>query len=1081
MKRACIGAIVVLLMLAAPGLMPAAEAKIPEPRSVFNLTRYDSGLPQMTVGLEPGASNDSATITLPANAQVVNASMELSSLPYTDGGIDYPVDPRMDVGADGDIEWAFGGFAYGAMGYQRQFNDGFTTSPAYNLSLSAGGQQVLRTRLPVNASIVRASMSVGGWPAPFWRDPIRVTPGTGSEGENSPEFFSAPDRLWMAWASKDPTIVDGADWDIVVSWSFDGTVWAPPVDISPPGDPYEDDSPDIIGYGGKVYVAWSAAQTDSSFAPSAIYIRSWDGTRWEDASRLTPPGMRYMNDGPQLIVYLNGLFVFWRTTDPTLSDIYDTDDMDMVFRTFDGERWSGVAELTPPSDTEIDWSLNLIEFDGRLFAFWDQDVDTSRDFTVDIFYRSFDGSRWSAPINIIPQPDRELDEIPRSAIYRNPVTGRDELWVTWIRGNPSLHDLDIMARRYDGSSWGTVMELTDPAHHNDNQGQVVLEYDHRLYVAWITGTNTSEETNSTIAIYNTYGDVVLRAYDGYRWSDRMELTPGDENDNANSPTISVYGGKLYVGWAYPYPPPPNGKETWDIIVRNIDFRPVVLEMDMGDDGISDWGPSELQSTNERIPLYGDELEKALKATTGSVDEYGNRYCDLGLRLKSIYPSAVSVSNLSIEYSLSVRFEDLSGVLNSILASAKPEGRAGDANITIPLRFSAATPGRLTIRDLNLTYIINLPPVLIDELPHAHFPEDAAAVRLLDLEEFFWDDWDDGNLLFEVTFEQDAGFIHATVEGRFITFIAPTRYWHGTQSFRVRAYDRGGLWADSNLFCVTVDHVNHAPVLAPIADQRAHVGDTVYFESRATDPDNDPLSFSVDDARFPLQALRDDPGAAFVRFVARRPGTTYLNVTVDDGNGGRDTRMVAIRVGDKTSSSSTDLCLTWLVIVALAAGGGLTVEWYRRRYLKETGPTVGPGGEYSEEQVFSGTVSALRGDADVQGGSEQETPGRISPPDKKVLTRDEMAAQKKKEAEDQIRLPEAAVQADKKAEAEEEALRTTAAGHPAGKALLPLLDAPKDNNGPARDGRPPPKGGDPPSDNNDALDALLQRIEKLNEK
>jgi hypothetical protein len=1018
-----------LLVLAVPGLWPAGAASPPNVRSVFAVSSFDGNISSSEVALSPGSADDTTTVTLPSDAQVMNASMELTGRPYTAGGVDYPQEPALDIGADSGVDWAFRGTGFGAMGYQTGFLDGTKTAQGFNLSLGSGDEAVLATRLPANASLLRASMNVGGWPSPFWRDPAKVTPGTGSPGENSPVFFTAPDRLWIAWASKDPKLVDGPDWDIVVSWSFDGTSWARPVDISPAGDIFEDDSPDITAYDGKIYVAWSAAVNESQFSSSNIFIRSWDGTAWANAVRLTPPGLQYMNDWPQMEVYKGELYVFWRTTDPSLADISDSNDMDMVYRSSDGTAWAPAVELTTPDDTEIDWSLCLIKFDGLLYAFWDQDIVPGPGFSVDIFYRAFDGTSWSDPVDIIPpawdgSPDSELDEIPKAAVYRDPVTGHDELWIAWIRGSPGTHDLRIMVRMFDGASWGSLTELTAADEHQDNMGQEILEYDGRLYVAWVTGTNTTEENNQTIAIYNTYGDVVIRAYDGNLWSDIMKLTQGTK-DNANSPTLAVYNGKLYCGWAYPYPPASEGaKETWDIIVRNIDFRPVELELDVGNDGIVDWGPSELRSTNDNIPLYTDELQKALASAPRRRDEWGNEMCDIGIRVRSIYPCEVQLKNLSIEYSFTVRLDNLSGPLNALLNLTAGRGRS-DGNITIPFQLSANSTGRMSVHDLNLTYIINRPPVLIEDIPDDHFAEDTTAVRLIDLEKYFWDDWDDGNLLFVVTFESDAGLIHATADGGYLTFTAPTAYWNGTARFRVRAFDRGHLWADSNLFNITVDHVNHPPVLDPIPDQNVDVGNLLYFEAHATDPDHDGLAFSSDEARFPLSPLDGEPYTAFVRVVTRQPGRFYVNVTVDDGHGGNDTRMVQISVRDKVSSTMNEPCATWLVIVAVAAAAAIGAEWYRRKYLKQTGPVMGPGGEYAEEEVFGGRVSAELRAAGIQGGSEETRSGRAEPPPQKVYSRSELAALRKKEAEQRITIPEKAVAADRAEEAKARKLRDEA--------------------------------------------------------
>jgi hypothetical protein len=122
--------------------------------------------------------------------------------------------------------------------------------------------------------------------------------------------------------------------------------------------------------------------------------------------------------------------------------------------------------------------------------------------------------------------------------------------------------------------------------------------------------------------------------------------------------------------------------------------------------------------------------------------------------------------------------------------------------------------------------------------------------------------------------------------------------------------------------------------------------------------------------------------------------------------------VTIRVLDKSSSSSSDLCLTWLVIIAIALAAGTAAEIYRRRYLKETGPVMGPGGEFTEDEVFGGQVEAVRLDAAVQGGSEDATPSRadVAPPI--VKTAEEEALQQRQIVEEAIRIPTAAGADDK---------------------------------------------------------------------
>ncbi|MEM4730034.1 MAG: hypothetical protein QXH42_09805 [Thermoplasmata archaeon] len=986
LMRARASVLMAALLLTLPLQTHDAGAKVPEARSVFHITSLDGNLSELVVSLEPGATNDSAALTFPSNAEVVSASLALTPLPFTDGGTDFPLGPELDIGADGSIEWAYKGLGYGALGHQTLFHDGSAASEGYNLSFGPGQNRVLLTRLPANASITGASMVVGGWPTPFWGDPVSVTPPTFSEKEATPFLLAAGDRLWCAWATKDPQISDGTDSDIVVSWSLDGLSWSEPEEISQRGDILEDDSPSIIEYGGRIYVAWSAAKSESVFSPSIVYIRCWDGSGWRRAERLTPPELLYMNDWPQMAVYRDRLFVFWRTTDPRLASIHDTDDMDIVYRVHDGSDWTGTFELTPGWSTEIDWSLNTVLYRDRLYVFWDMDVDATSGFTVDIFYRFFDGFRWSDAYNIIPQPDRELDEIPKSCVYHNPATGMDELWVAWVRGSPNLHDLDIMVRGYDGERWGPMIELTPPGEEKDNMGQELLEYDGRLYVVWVTGTNTSVETNETMNVYNTYGDVIIRAYDGYGWSERMELTPGEENDNANSPTIAVFRDRLYVGWAYPYKAPPGGRESWDIIVRKIDFRPVVLEVDTGNDGTTDWGPSELQSTNELVPMFSEDIMGALAAQERWRDDWGNELCDVGIRLRSVYPSTVLVGNLSIRYSLTVRFENISAVLNSILRERGGQGRS-EGNVTIPLRLAAHSYGKLRIQDINITYIINLPPVLLEPIPDFRFPEDTDLIGAIDLEDYFWDDWDDGSLAFELIYEENERGVDAVLEGSVLSFYTPTENWFGSARIQVRALDRARLWVDGNLINVTVEPVNDPPVLEPIPDVVSYVGKVVFIGLRATDVEGDPLSFSADTELFAIQPVPGERDSAFVRFVPRSPGVFKVNFSVSDGNGGSDSQEVGFRIRDRVSAGATELCPSWLVMVLVATGAVALAEWYRRRLLKETGPVVPPEEEFPEEAVFSGRIRTVRreeAEGEKEGPEREEDGSSRGPPDDELV-------------------------------------------------------------------------------------------------
>jgi hypothetical protein len=199
-------------------------------------------------------------------------------------------------------------------------------------------------------------------------------------------------------------------------------------------------------------------------------------------------------------------------------------------------------------------------------------------------------------------------------------------------------------------------------------------------------------------------------------------------------------------------------------------------------------------------------------------------------------------------------------------------------------------------------------------------------------------------------------------------------------------------------------------------------------------------------------------------LSDRPGRFSLNITVEDGFGGNDTQLVSIRVRDKTSTAINDLCATWLVIVVAAAAAIAGAEWYRRRYLRETGPVIGPGGEFTEEEAFGGVVTAKLGGARLAGGTGQEAGARYSPPEARPRTRAELAAEARKKAEESIALPEKAVSADRD---EERRAGEAAALARKGQSLLPLVEG-------ATAGKPPAPEKAGPPESKDPLEELLKK-------
>jgi hypothetical protein len=106
-----------------------------------------------------GGTNYSASIEIPKKATITNAYFDVSAL-YSPKG-EYPTKPAIDVGDDGDSEWAFSGVGYGDLGRQNVFGDDKPVQPIMFEGSETYKNDIL-IRLPKNATISSASMMARG-------------------------------------------------------------------------------------------------------------------------------------------------------------------------------------------------------------------------------------------------------------------------------------------------------------------------------------------------------------------------------------------------------------------------------------------------------------------------------------------------------------------------------------------------------------------------------------------------------------------------------------------------------------------------------------------------------------------------------------------------------------------------------------------------------------------------------------------------------------------------------------------------------------------------------------------------------
>jgi len=115
-------------------------------------------------------------------------------------------------------------------------------------------------------------------------------------------------------------------------------------------------------------------------------------------------------------------------------------------------------------------------------------------------------------------------------------------------------------------------------------------------------------------------------------------------------------------------------------------------------------------------------------------------------------------------------------------------------------------------------------------------------------------------------------------------------------YRVRAYNAAGSSDYSNTSCATTPSLNRAPIANAGPDQTVAVGATVQLDgSRSSDPDGDPLTFRWVFILRPAGSTTtlSNPNIVNPTFVADLPGEYLVELTVDDGKGGRSSARVRV--------------------------------------------------------------------------------------------------------------------------------------------------------------------------------------------
>jgi hypothetical protein len=197
---------------------------------------------------------------------------------------------------------------------------------------------------------------------------------------------------------------------------------------------------------GNVWVVWESDRSDEN---QDLFYKIFNGTGWSDPVQLTN---HTSGDGyPSITQDSNGtIWLFWTSLRTFPGGEFDDGYNEIFYKTFNGSTWSDPVQLT--NDTkkpDMDPSV-MAAADGKIWVVWAKKNN--------LYYKVYYGTAWSYDAILTWDPSTNWHP---SIMQANDGT----IWVAW----DSDRDINtnIYYKIFDGSYWTTDIKLTTDVMDDD--------------------------------------------------------------------------------------------------------------------------------------------------------------------------------------------------------------------------------------------------------------------------------------------------------------------------------------------------------------------------------------------------------------------------------------------------------------------------------------------------------------------------------------------------------------------------------------------------------------------------------------
>lgn len=821
-------------------LLSALSSTLP----AASVTNFEGGVPAVSITAGPGANNTTAVV-LRSGASILSAAVNVTWAP--DGNGTPPTDPRLDVGADGSVEWGVQSSVFGGLGRQDRFVGG---QPLVSAGVVAGlPVEPGAIRFPWNATINSADLAIA---ASATDRPAAArtlaSPGNASQGATG-HAVSSGDFNGDGWddfailtgdanQSRVEIFLGGAAPDLAVDAAIILTAGLDIGNVSPRQIAFlpdvDGDSRDELLVGvplegggaappGAAYLirgnATPPAALPLSSATFEVHGNSTSGRLGYEVAAVGDavggPGGDFAVAVPATALVDGAIALIYSGAAPVNASPSATVTHQIAS--------PGFVHIAPAGDVNGDARADVL-------------VSASTGVRAGLFYGPVTGARSLGSPNL---------SIPISAFGPAIAAGglgdlQGDGFDDWIF--PSGADLFV----YRGSPFPDAI----PDH------QLRRQQGFNFTAASIAGP--AELTG------DAFDDLVVGIGGGGNGSGRALIIAGQpglpaslDPDQAN---LEVQGGVLSSGGSVAvgrFGPGPG----LDIATAGdggavpcagcgranlTTVRPSML-------GLLDFelrpvgGPVTFASpvfTGTYSVSFAIELRPAVAAAAAAgSDSFGNVYLEVPLEVRANSAGTVTFVAVLIRYAGMFQVAGLAAAFQGALDSASvPAG----ADVPVPLRVVSGGAGTFTLHDLRIE--TDDPPALAMPIPVAKVPEDTLAIPV-DLSAHFIDD-KDSNLTFSVVRQTEAGRVNAFISGgRFLALDAElpaaAENWTGSLVVTVRAADSRPVGIEVDV-SVLVTPVPDAPIFLNAPPTAIRVGIPWSWSPQTRDGDGDNVTVRLKD-------------------------------------------------------------------------------------------------------------------------------------------------------------------------------------------------------------------------------------------